>query len=382
MRYVSKENSRALHGTALLRLDFNTEDEWRMTATLPTIKLLLRRGATVVIVSHRGRPSGVKIAGGQPVKFEKKLSLKRDAMRLARLLRRKIRFIPHFRFKEIRRKTAQAPRGSVFLLENLRFLRGEDANDPRLARELASLADFYVNDAFAVSHRDDASVDAITKFLPSYGGMGFEREIRFLSHALTQPKHPLVIILGGGKAHDKLGVLRYFRAKADWFLLGGAAANTLHFVRGMNVGRSLIDRERSDLKMLKAVSRYENLILPSDWITRRNAILDIGPRTIREFEKRIRQARTIIWSGPLGLAEEPRFAKGSLAVAWAIAANRRAFSIAGGGETVMFLKKYRLDKKFSFISTGGGAMLDFLAGEKLPGISALHRTRAARGKKR
>lgn len=365
IRFLSKAGRKQLRGTALVRLDFNTEDDWRMRAVMPTIRLLLARRVTVVIVSHRGRPNGT----------DKKLSLKKDAAALARLLKKPVRFVSHFRFAEIKKAIAAAPAGSVFLLENLRFLKGEEKNDPKLARALASLADFYVNDAFAVSHRANASVAAVTRYLPAYAGLEMEREIVSLGRAITHPRRPVVLVLGGAKAGDKLGVIEYFKKKADWFLLGGGPANTILFLKGVDVKNSVRDRDPRDLKALARVAGYKNLLLPDprEVVWHGSMIWDIGPKSVAFFDKKIAQARTVIWSGPLGLIERKKFARGSLAVARAIARNRRAFSVTGGGETVMFLKQYGLDKKFSFVSTGGGAMVDFLAGKKLPGIAALQR---------
>jgi phosphoglycerate kinase len=362
IKYLSAAGSRGIAGTALLRLDFNTKDDWRMRAVLPTIRFLLKTSSRVVIVSHRGRPAG----------FDKKLSLKGDAAKLSALLGgRKVTFIGHFRFAEIKRQVAAAPRGSVFLLDNLRFLPGEEKNDPKLARRLASLADFYVNDAFAVSHRADASVAAVTKFLPSYAGFEMEREIKSLGKAIIKPKRPVVLVLGGAKASDKLGVIAYFKNRADWFLLGGGGANTILSLDGMDVKKSVKDNDPKELPILKKIAVYKNVVLPADFVWGGDRILDVGSKTIAAFTKKIASARTVIWSGPLGLIEERKYVKGSVAIARAIGRNRKAFSVSGGGETVMFLKQYGLDKKFSFISTGGGAMVDFLAGKKLPGIEAL-----------
>jgi phosphoglycerate kinase len=368
IKYLSTASPKALAGTALLRLDFNTTDDWRMRAVLPTIKLLLRKSSRVVVVSHWGRPMGV----------DKKFSLKNDAIKLSKLIGgKKVTFIDHFRFAEIRAQIAAAPRGSIFLLENLRFLPGEEKNNPKLAKQLASLADFYVNDAFAVSHRANASIVAITKFLPSYAGIEMENEIKSLGKAILKPKHPVVLVLGGAKASDKLGVIAYFKNKADWFLLGGGSANTILWLKGVDVKRSIKDSDPKELPVLKKIAGYKNVILPTDFVWgmgsggANSAILDVGPKTIRAFAKKIASARTIIWSGPLGLIEKENYARGSIAIARAIGRNRRAFSVSGGGETVMFLKQYTLDKKFSFISTGGGAMVDFLAGKKLPGIESL-----------
>ncbi len=382
IKYLSAARPKALTGTALLRLDFNTKDDWRMRAVLPTIAFLLRHADRIVIVSHRGRPQGVTFADGVPKGFARGLSLKKDAAELSRLLGgRTVTFIGHFRFDEIRRQVAAAPRGSIFLLENLRFSPGEEKNDPAFARHLASLADFYVNDAFAVSHRANASVAAVAKFLPHYAGIELETEIASLSRATVKPKHPVVLVLGGAKASDKLGVIAFFRKKADWFLLGGGSANTALALRGMDVKGSVRDTDPTAVPALGAIARYKNVVLPIDFVwgsaapsmasAGSAAILDVGPKTVAAFNKKIAAARTIIWSGPLGLIETPRYAAASIAVAKAIARNRRAYSLTGGGETVMFLKQYKLDKKFSFISTGGGAMLDFLARAKLPGIEAL-----------
>lgn len=361
IRYLRQTDKIKLRGTALLRLDFNTEDEWRMQAAIPTIKFLLRYADKVVILSHRGRPVGRDL----------KFSLRKDAKNLSRMLRQPVHFIPHFDFEKIKQEVARTPRRTVFIMENLRFLLGEEKNDARLAKELAAMGNYYVNDAFAVSHRADASVAAITKFLPSYAGLELEKEIAFLSRVIKKPKRPLVVVIGGGKVHDKLGILRQFRKKADCFLLGGVAANTMLFLRGDDVGLSMIDADAKDQKFFKSFLKFRNVILPVDGVKPRGVILDIGPKTVRIYAEKIKSARTVIWGGPLGYIENPRFGKGTLAVARAITKNKKAFSVAGGGETVMFFKKHKLDKKFSFVSTGGGAMLEYLAGEKLPGIEAL-----------
>lgn len=394
LNYLSRASLKALKGVALLRLDFNTEDDWRVEAALPTIRFLLRHSSKVVIASHEGRPLPSLISAfakamadknaparqsfngggnGRMADFDRKLSLRKNVKNLEKFLKRQVCFVPHFHFADIKELIARSPRGSLFLLENLRFLKGETKNSKVLAKKLASLADFYVNDAFAVSHRVNASVVAITRFLPSYGGLELEKEIKFLSHALKKPSRPFVVLLGGGKAHDKVGVLQYFGRRADYLLLGGAVANTILFLKGVDIKKSVADRNPRGLKELRKVLKYRNLVLPSDFIFRGGAILDVGYRTTENFVTMIGKARTVVWSGPLGLIEERTYERGTLAVAKAIAKNRKAFSLAGGGETVMFLKRHGLDKKFSFISTGGGAMLDFLAGKKMPGIEALKR---------
>lgn len=366
IKYLSEASPSKLKRVALLRLDFNTEDDWRMKAVLPTIKFLLRHASKIVILSHRGRPGGIK----------KVYSLEKDAKVLERMLGRKVNFIPHFNFPGIKQTVDSAPERSVFLLENLRFMRGERENSRSFAKEISSLADYYVNDAFAVSHRANASIVAITGFLPSYAGLELEKEIKSLSHILKKPRKPLVFILGGSKAQDKLGVMEYFRRKVDWFLLGGAPANTLFLLNGLDVKKSLADRDPVDLRKMRKLLNYKNVVLPPDFVFHNNAILDIGTRAVEVFAEKISRARTVIWSGPLGLIEKKPYDRGTLAVARAISKNKKAFSLAGGGETVMFLKKHGLDKKFSFISTGGGAMLEFLAGKKLPGIKTLEGQRS------
>ena len=372
MRYLRTTNPHSVKGTALVRLDFNTQDEWRMEATASTLRHLKKTSEKVVIMSHRGRPT----------RRDARYSLKKDAKYLSKLLKTKVKFIPHFRWNDVRRTIARAPKRSIFLLENLRFMKGEEANDKNFARELASLGNFYVNDAFAVSHRDAASVDAITRFLPSYVGLELEKEIRALSRVAEEPKKPLVIIVGGAKAHDKLGVMKYFHEKADYFLLGGGPANTMMSLQGLHIGKSVADKDPKDLKELKRVANYGNVTVPVDWKMHEGRILDIGEWTIRDFVSKIRVAKTIFWNGPMGLIEKKPFDKGTMAIAQAITENKDAFSIAGGGETVMFLKAHKLDKKFGFISTGGSAMLDFLAGETLPGLAALKRTSLAHPAKR
>ena len=387
LQYLRKIKHKALKGRALLRLDFNTEDDWRIKAVLPTIKFLLRVASKIVILSHRGRPKG----------YDPQLSLKKDGLNLQKLIGRRVRFVPDLDFQVIREVIKNSPPNSTILLQNLRFWKGEEANDPVFAKHLASLVgDFYphtkrghasseqglksprygvgvyVNDAFAVCHRANASVSAITRFLPSYAGLELEKEIKFLSGVMKNPRRPLVLIVGGAKAGDKLGILKYFKNKADNIILGGALANTILYVAGFDVKKSLIDRDPNIFENLREVLKYDNLEMPVDYKWSNNAILDIGAASIKDFESIIGCAKTIIWNGPMGLFEKKPYDKGTLAVAKAIVRNKSAFSLSGGGETVAFLKKHGLDKKFSFISTGGGAMLEFLAGKKLPGIKALN----------
>lgn len=321
-----------------MRLDFNTEDNWRLLASLPTIRHLLKNCRAVVVLSHKGRPAG----------FDKKLSLRPVAKDLKRATGKTAIFVPHFRFQEIAGLIKSSPRGALFLLENLRFLEGEAENSRILAEHLAMLGDFYVNDAFAVSHRANASVAAITEFLPSYAGLELEAEIKNLSKVIKKPKHPLVVILGGLKIENKLGVIKNLKNKASVFLIGGALTPQI-------------------LKKLAA----PKLVVPVDFKKDKGVIRDIGPKSAKLFDEKIQTAVTIIWNGPLGNILDKRFQNGTKSVAKSVAANQSAYTVVGGGETVMFLKKMKLDKKIDFISTGGGAMLEFLAGKELPGIKAL-----------
>jgi len=373
MKFLSEASAKILRGRALVRLDFNTEDEWRLEATLPTVKLLKKHAASIFIIAHRGRPDDLRLKNGKPLKVPAKLSLRRDARFLEKALNTKIHFVSHYRFKDIREQLEKTPRGSIFVLENLRFLEGEESNDIKLSKDLASLADYYVNDAFAVSHRHAASVVAITKELPSFAGLELESELKHLGHLVKNPKKPLVIVFGGGKSHDKIPVMDSFSKSADYFIVGGGVANTFLKAQGFDIGDSKAD-EKPGPKVKKFLKDHR-LILPVDYVQSENKILDIGPLSVTHAAAIISTAKTIIWNGPFGLIEKDRYSKGSLGIAKAIAANKKAFSLAGGGETVMFLKENKLDDKFSFISTGGGAMLEFLAGKKLPGIEALRRSK-------
>jgi phosphoglycerate kinase len=380
IHYLRKAKRRNLAGVALLRLDFNTKDgDWRMEATLPTVRLLARAARAVVIMSHRGRPAGnwkLETGNWKLSPGDRKLSLEKDTKELSRLLKKKVFFVPRFDLAEIKKQISASPRGSIFLLENVRFLKGETENSRALARRLAVLGDFFVNDCFAVSHRADASFAAITRFLPSYAGLELESEMQALARVMARPKRPLALVLGGAKAADKLGVLDYFKNRADSILLGGGAANTVLALRGLDVQKSLRDTDPRDLRALRPLAARHNVLAPVDYVWQKRQILDIGPKSVADFSRLLSRARTIIWSGPLGLTDKKRYQKGTLAVARAIAAatKRGAFSVVGGGETVEFLRACKLEKKFSFISTGGGAMLDFLANKKLPGIEALKRS--------
>lgn len=361
IKFLSKINYKELEGIAILRLDFNTKDFWRIDTILPTIKFLKNIASKIIIISHKGRPKN----------FDKKLSLKKESKYLSKKLKTKINFIPHFNFELIKQKINSAPKGSIFVLENIRFLKEEYNGDRKLAKNLAKLGDYFVNDAFAVSHRRQTSITELPKLLPSYAGLELEKEIFYLSQVLKNPKKPLILILGGAKAKDKLPLIKKFKNKAKWILIGGGAANTMLFLKGIKVYKSLYEKDKEILNQFKEILNYKNLILPIDWKLHDKQILDIGEKTIQLLKNKIKMAKTIIWNGPLGKIENKIFAKGTIEIAKAIAKNSKTLSIVGGGETIMLLKKYKLDKKITFISTGGGAMLEFLTNKKLPGIQVL-----------
>lgn len=349
----------------MLRVDFNIQDgeNFRLMATLPTIKFLIDRGVKIVILSHKGRPKGK----------DSKLSLKSEVKVLGKLLNKKINLLSSFNFDGIKRAINNSKPGSVFLLENLRFLPGEEKNDRKLARDLANLGDLYVNDAFAVSHRAGASLVGITKFLPSYAGLLLEKEISNLSGVMKNSKKPLVIILGGAKISDKIGLIKNFYNKANCFLVGGGIANTLFALQDLPVGNSLIDKN-ADLHGLNAdfCRLDKKIILPIDVVVNKDRILDIGQKTVKKYSEIIKRAGTIIWNGPVGYFEDKKFARGSEGIARAIIKSR-AFSVVGGGETTSLIQnsKLRIKNPRLFVSTGGGAMLEYLAAKKLPALEVL-----------
>lgn len=389
MKYLtSLKNKDLSKEICLLRVDFNITNAelsgmmrrttWklhpRLAAVLPTIKFLIKRGAKVIILSHRGRPE-IK---------QKEFSLKLFAKILSKLLNKPVQFIDfNFGTSDVLKLTSikNSPSSSVFLLENLRFLPGEDKNDKKFAKQLASLATFYINDAFSISHRKNASIVAITKFLPSYVGLSLENEIKNLSRIMKNPKRPLVIILGGAKISDKIGVIKNFLERADYFLIGGGVANTFLAAQGLPIGDSLYEKEM--IPTAKKLSKSPKIILPIDSMVKKGKILDIGPKTAKKYAEIIKNAKTIIWNGPMGYIEDKRFIKGTEAITKAIMKSR-AFSVIGGGETTAafqaaarnYADKYtELRRKYPhlFLSTGGGAMLEYLAGKKLSGIVALQR---------
>lgn len=369
MQYIRTSKLKLAGKRCLVRVDLNIKGErqenaFRLQSIIPTLRFLLRRRSRIIILSHLGRPNGK----------EPDCSLKPLARSIQKKIGKRVEFIDDLDLGRVREKIA-ASRAPIVLLENLRFHAGEEKNSIELAKKLAALGDIYINDAFAVSHRKNASICALARLLPAYGGLLLEKEIQALERALRHPRKPLALILGGAKISDKAGVIKYFKNKADYILVGGGVANTLLKSRGTPIGRSIFE------KNFKAAPfcRLKNLILPPDWKTEGGMILDIGPKAAQRYGAAIKLSRTIIWSGPMGMFEKKKFSGGTSAIWEAIRENKSAHAVIGGGETVASLNVISGVKlkdsglRNIFISTGGGAMLDYLSGMKLPGLMALEK---------
>jgi len=352
--------------TYLLRVNLdikekNPVNQLRFSLAAADIKLFSKPTNKIVILSHRGRPRG----------RDQKLSLRPLCLLLEKTTHKKIKFIPDFKFTHIKKEIAAAPGGSIFLLENLRFLAGEEKGDKRLARQLAALGDRYINDDFATSHRHHASLVWLAKFLPSQPGPHLKKEVQTLRQVSEKPAQPFVLILGGAKIKDKIGVIKCLLPKVSWVLLGGGPANTLLKARGEAIGHSLYDPKA--IPTIKPLVKNIKIITPFDWQTEQDKILDIGPETAALYQVFISQAATIVWNGPMGYLEKKKFASGTSQIQKAVLANKRAKTIIGGGETVAALPPsiQRRPANNLFISSGGGAMLEFLSGKNLPALEAL-----------
>jgi 3-phosphoglycerate kinase len=336
-------------------------DDFRLRQLLPTLHYLLDYGARVILISHLGRPGG---------KVDMNLSLRPVWQHLAGLLRRPIQFAPTIQSQATAEAAKGLKDGEILALENLRFEPGEEKDTRTFALSLARLGDLYVNEAFAVSHHQAASLCEITGLLPSYGGLLLEREVEMLSSLMRHPAKPFVAVVGGAKISDKLPAIKQLLQLAEVVLVGGGVANTLLAASGVAVKDSLVDRTN-----LKAASQLlkiarGRLIMPTDFIWSKDAIMDIGPQTRQAYSRHLQKAQTAFWSGPVGKVEEKKYQAGSAAIAKAII-DSGATSVAGGGDTVAFLEEIEVMRQFSFISTGGGATLEYLGGQVLPGLKAL-----------
>ncbi len=356
----SLKNKNLSEEICLLRVDFNFPvskkfSNPRLKGIIPTLEFLVNKGAKIVIISHKGRP---EINQKLP-----QFSLKPFAGIISRKIGKKVDFMEFD--KSAGEKIIKSKPGTIFLMENLRFFPEEKKNDKAFAKNLASLGTFYVNDAFSVSHRKNASVEAITKFLPSYGGFLLKKEIENLSLVMKNPKKPFTVILGGAKIADKLELINNFIKSADYFLIGGAMANAFFVAKGLPVGDSLY--EKGMVKTAEIILKNKKIIIPLDVIIENRKILDIGAKTVKEYEKIIKKSKTIIFNGPMGYIENLKFSKGTKFIIDALMKSG-AKIIIGGGETTPIIQNA---KSNIFLSTGGGAMLEYLSGKKLPGLSAL-----------
>lgn len=356
-----------------LRVDWNVPlergritDSNRIEATIPTIKYLINNDCRVIIGTHVGRPDGEIVPS---------LSTKILAKKFSELANIRVSATDFIIESSVRKHIAKMKKGEVLVLGNLRWQPEEEHNNLAFAQILASYGDAYVNDAFAVSHRAHASIEAITHFLPSYPGFLLEKEVEMLSIFSKNPRKPLVLVLGGAKIKDKIGLIRKFADRADEIIVGGAISNTIRYFKGENIGASTCEIN-SEAIVEEIIDKVGNrLVLPTDDKRKiledgRFSLLDIGPNSVKKFREVISSAKTVFWNGNMGRSEEKGYEAGTLEIAKAIAENKNT-TVVAGGDTVGFIRANNLYDEYKFVSTGGGAALEFLAGNKLPGLVAL-----------
>lgn len=377
----------------LVRCDFNVPldketgkitDNRRIRAAIPTIEYLIDHNAKVILCSHLGRPKG---------EFNLKYSLKPVAEELSKLLGKEVKLAKDVIGEDAEKLTSEIKEGEVVLLENVRFHKEEEENDPEFAKKLASFAERYVNDAFGTAHRAHASTAGVADYLPAVSGFLIEKELEFLGNALDNPERPFVAILGGAKVSDKIGVIENLLDKVDTLIIGGGMAYTFYKAQGHSIGTSICEEDKIDLAndiLNKAKEKNVEILLPIDnhvsaeysneaedkyidsvEIPEGFMGLDIGPKTIELFKNAIKNAKTVVWNGPLGVTEFSKFEEGTKAIAEALA-ETEAVTVIGGGDSAAAVEKFGLADKMTHISTGGGASLEFLEGKVLPGIACLN----------